>query len=114
LNTAIQAWQATDAKTHLYDAIYEAASRARTAPTSLVAILVLTDGRDEESALKLDDAITNATTANVPVYAVGVGSHIDALALRRLARLTGGKFLAAAEAEQISDLYQTVWSQVQS
>ena len=112
LTTAIATWQAADAQTRLNEAVYDAVNRARAAPTSLSGVLVLTDGRDEGSALTLDDAIQNAVTGSVPVYTVGVGPQVDAQALRRVARLTGGRFLAARSASEIAGLYRVIWGQM--
>jgi VWFA-related protein len=112
LRRALDGWQATDAATHLHQAIYDAINRARSAPTALAAVLVLTDGRDEGSALTLDDAIRHATEASLPVYAVGVGAKSDTQSLRRLTVLTGGRFLAAPSPTEIAAQFRRAREQL--
>jgi hypothetical protein len=79
--------------TALHDALYDASKYLRDAPGTRKAIVLLTDGRDENSALNLDDGLRLAQEAHIPVYAVGVG-RMEARVLRRIAKLTGGEFLA--------------------
>src|SRR6185436_7444150 len=62
------------------------------------AILLITDGKDEQSALNLDDGLRVAQEARIPVFAVGVG-QVEERGLRRIAKLTGGEYHAARDAD---------------
>jgi Ca-activated chloride channel family protein len=59
------------------------------------AIILITDGFDTSSRVKTEEAIKRAITADVAVYAVGIGDHINfegikKSSLRKLAERTGG------------------------
>jgi hypothetical protein len=82
--------------TALHDALYDASRYLRHAPASRKAIVLITDGRDENSALNLDDGLRVAQEAGIPVHAVGVG-RTDARVLRRIAKLTGGSYAPVGE-----------------
>jgi len=81
--------------TALHDALYDASRYLRDAPPARKAILLLTDGRDENSALNLDDGLAVATSAGIPVFAIGIG-RVEEKALRRIAKLSGGDYVAIA------------------
>jgi hypothetical protein len=83
--------------TALYDALYDASRYLRDAPAARKAIVLVTDGKDENSSLNLEDGLRVAEENGVPVYAVGVG-HVEERILRRIAKLTGGDYLLATEA----------------
>ena len=60
------------------------------------AIILITDGVDTSSRLKTDEAIKRAITADVAVYAVGIGDDINfegikKSPLRKIAERTGGR-----------------------
>jgi hypothetical protein len=77
--------------TALYDALYDASRYVRDAPGTRKAIVLVTDGRDENSALKIEDGLKVAQDNHIPVFAVGVGK-VEERVLRRIAKLTGGEF----------------------
>ncbi len=83
--------------TALYDALYDASRYLRDAPAARKAIVLVTDGKDENSSLNLEDGLRVAEENGIPVYAVGVG-HVEERILRRIAKLTGGEYLLATEA----------------
>jgi len=82
--------------TALHDAVYDASRYLAEAPPSRTAIVLITDGKDENSALQLEDGLKVAIENKVPVFAVGVGRVQDAV-LRRIAKLTGGEYLRLGE-----------------
>ena len=84
--------------TALHDALYDAARALHDSGPRPRAILLLTDGRDDQSALLLEDGLRLALEERIPVHAVGLGRRPLAKALRRIAKLTGGSYLPAAEA----------------
>jgi hypothetical protein len=77
--------------TALNDALYDASRYLRDAPGRRRAILLVTDGRDERSAVVLEDGLAVAQQTRIPVYCVGVG-HVEERVLRRIAKLTEGQY----------------------
>jgi hypothetical protein len=82
--------------TMLHDALYDASKQLRDAPGARKALVLLTDGKDEGSTLDLDDGL-RAAQEHFPVFTVGVG-RVQERTLRRIAKLTGGEYLALADA----------------
>ena len=75
--------------TALNDALYDATRYLRDSGTGRRAMVLITDGRDEESAVDLADGLAVAQQAGFPVFTVGVG-RVEERVLRRVAKLTGG------------------------
>src|SRR5262245_20252807 len=96
LRDAIMSARASGRFTALHDALYDASRYLRDAAAPRKAIVLLTDGRDENSALNLDDGLAVATGNGIPVFAVGMG-QIEERTLRRIAKLTGGDYTTLAE-----------------
>ncbi len=67
-------------------------------------ILLITDGRDENSATTPEDVAPLAATNDVRVVAASVGRRVDARALRRLALLTGGAYAGPLNAAGAAEL----------
>jgi VWFA-related protein len=105
--------EATDPKTVLNEALLKAVERAKTAPTNRVAVVVLTDGRDDGSVISLDQAAREAQWRSLPIYALGFGDQIDREALRQITTLTGGRFFAGAVSE-VNEFYSTLFQQLAS
>lgn len=78
--------------TLLYDALFAA---ARALPDG-GAIVLATDGHDENSATTVDDVASLCRENHVRIIAIGVGQRIDDRSLRRLALLTSGAYLGRA------------------
>ena len=83
--------------TALYDALYDASRYLRDAGGGHRAILLITDGKDENSALNLEDGLKLAQETRIPVFCVGVG-RVEERILRRIGKLTGGDYLASPAA----------------
>ncbi len=79
--------------TALYDALYDASRYLQDAGGGQRAILLITDGKDENSALNLEDGLRLAQETRIPVFCVGVG-RVEERILRRIGKLTGGDYLA--------------------
>jgi hypothetical protein len=93
---AILTLRPTGQRTALYDALYDASRYLRDAPATHRAVVLLTDGRDEGSALSIEDGLKVAQGAHIPVFAVGVG-RVQERVLRRVAKLTMGDYTPVAE-----------------
>jgi uncharacterized protein YegL len=97
VRAAILSVHASGRFTALHDALYDAGRYLRDAPPARKAIVLVTDGRDENSALNLDDGLAVATASGIPVHAIGLG-RVEERTLRRIAKLTGGEYLAIGDA----------------
>jgi FHA domain-containing protein/von Willebrand factor type A domain-containing protein len=75
--------------TLLDDALFTAAREI--APGGVV--LLLTDGRDENSATTVEDVARACEARGVRVVGVGAGKRLDERRMRRLALLTGGSYV---------------------
>jgi hypothetical protein len=94
---ALSRLQASGRHTALYDALYDAAKYVRESPAGRGALVLITDGLDEDSALSLEDGLRVAEEARVPVFTIGVGK-VQEQGLRRIAKLTGGDYAPIARA----------------
>lgn len=92
LKAALDGVKQSGTYTLLYDGIFTAAKDLEAKGSGGV-ILLVTDGRDENSAVTLEDVASRCESAGVSVVTLGMGSAVDLKALRRLATLTGGKMV---------------------
>lgn len=83
--------------TALYDALFDASRSLHDAPAGRRFIVLVTDGKDEDSTLELADALRLAEQEGIPVFALGVGK-VEERVLRRIAKLSGGEYLPAGQA----------------
>jgi hypothetical protein len=60
-------------------------------------VLLLTDGRDENSATTVEDVARACEAQGVRVVGLGAGKTLDERRMRRLALLTGGSYVGALE-----------------
>src|SRR5262245_56065627 len=90
--------------TALYDALYDASRYLKEAPRARKAIVLITDGLDENSSLQVEDGLKVAVENKIPVYCVGIGRVQEAV-LRRIAKLTSGEFqpIAAASGPELAE-----------
>ncbi len=82
------------------------------------AIVLITDGYDEHSQAKMDDALTAAQSAHAAVYAIGVGgiagiSIKGERALRKLAGQTGGRAFFPSRERELPAVHELVASDIQ-
>ena len=95
--------------TLLHDALFEATRRLGQGG----AILLVTDGRDENSATTVEDIARRCEAQKVRIVAAGSGVRVEEKALRRLALLSRGEYLgkspkpAAAAAALTENLRQS-------
>ena len=107
-----QAIAGLDAKgdTALYDAVV-LGSQLLKGEQGQRNLVVLSDGRDEGSKARLENAIAAAKGAGVTVYTVGLnvlGFEQDQVALKRLATGTGGRAFEANNANDLVTLFGSI------
>lgn len=100
--------------TALYDAVGTAMARVRNVDGRR-AIVVVTDGRDEDnpgtgpgSVRSLDDVLAMVKDSGAVVFGVGIGSKVDRRPLEELAKLSGGAAYFPADVETLSVEYQRI------
>ena len=92
--------------THIYDAVGQAISLARGARLETGTVVLLSDGADTNSVLRLDDVTKLAHDAHVRVFTVGLrSSSFQPAALQQLAAATGGSFSQAANPKELAKIY---------
>ncbi|MGE0453621.1 MAG: FHA domain-containing protein [Vicinamibacteria bacterium] len=79
--------------TALNDAIFDAARALAEGPSLQRAIVVVSDGFDENSALVPEDGVTEARRGHIPVFTLGI-ARVREQPLRRIAKLSGGEYFA--------------------
>ncbi|MBE2269010.1 MAG: VWA domain-containing protein, partial [Anaerolinea sp.] len=97
--------------TPLYDAAYKAVQSVSAEIVGNRAVILLTDGRDEDPGSKVaseETPIQAATRANIPVFTIGLGNQIDRGYLERMARLTGGTYQETPDSAQLATMFQNV------
>ena len=83
------------------------------------AVLLVTDGVDTSSRLKLDDAVRSAWKSGAAVYAVGVGDEkafdgVDKGALRKLAERTGGRAFFPKKTDELPAIFKQIDQELRS
>ena len=115
-DTAIDATVARG-DTALWDALYASVESLREV-SGRKAIILLSDGVDDDGTGKplsrytVNDVLGLARHVNVPIYAIGLGTELDELALKKVAHETGALYLNAVEAGELSRLYGNIGKQL--
>ncbi|HIW74644.1 MAG TPA: VWA domain-containing protein [Firmicutes bacterium] len=71
------------------------------------AIILLTDGQDNNSEEEMQKVLQLAKQQGVAVYAVGLGD-VNGSYLRGIAQSTGGKYMAAESSTELADIYRVL------
>lgn len=91
--------------TSLWDSIVATCSDLLAGEPGRKTIVLLTDGQDTTSRLKIADAINEALRAEVIIYSIGIGDPgfgVDEKALRRISDATGGRAVFPKRASELS------------
>ena len=89
--------QALAGSTAIWDAVWATSEEliGTSAEHTRRAIILLTDGQDTSSRLKMDEAIESAQKADALIYAIGIGDrytfNVNEGSLRKIAEKTGGR-----------------------
>lgn len=115
LSRAIEGLDVAGTKTALYDAVYKALEMSsRPGLPFRKVVIVLSDGKDEGSALTIDDGIKKAQLSSIPVYTIGLGPNVDSQPLTRVSRLTGGNSLFVPTSTDLVALYDAISEQLKN
>lgn len=109
--------------TCLYDAAYRAIQTASALPSGRRAVILFTDGVDETasggrtcSVHTVEDVISLASqgSTRTPLYTLGLGNRIDENTLKRLAELTGGRYIYSPASAQLEAVFELLTEQLRS
>lgn len=110
----------TGTDTAMYDALAEAES-ALAGVSGRKAIIVLTDGMDNQSRVGLEQVIAGTGEGGLSISAIGFGdvnasgqAGLDETALMTLAERAGGQYAFATDAQTLSALYMQYGQALQS
>lgn len=99
-------------ESNIFDGVTVSVAHFATPPSPLPAgpkaIILVTDGDENNSTAQINDAIANAVTAGTPIFTVGIGDFTSATSQQILSALpngTGGTFYPAPTDADISDAY---------
>jgi VWFA-related protein len=98
----------------LHDALWDALQQLKKVPGRR-AIVVLTDGRDENnagtapgSAHSMDEVLELGREVGATIFPIGLGSRVDTAVLQHLATVSGGDAYFSAESAQLADQFRNI------
>jgi VWFA-related protein len=103
--------------TVLYDAVYLAANQKMNQESGRKAMILLTDGEDEGSRVKINDAIAAAQKSNVIVYTILIADrsfygdigYTGYSAMKKLTEETGGRLIDVGNnGKKLQDAFQQI------
>jgi VWFA-related protein len=105
LKEAIESTEALGG-TAIYDALH-AAYRKIGQIDGRKAIVILSDGDDTASQMKLERVLEEARTNNTVIFSIALGAG-DRTPLKQLAEATGGRLYAVSRASELGDVYTRI------
>jgi VWFA-related protein len=103
--------------TALWDALYASVESLRDV-SGRKAIVLLSDGVDDDGSGKplskhtVTDVLSLAKQVNTPIYAIGLGTELDEVNLRKIATDSGALYLSASEPTELKRLYDNIGKQL--
>ena len=101
-----------DGRTALYAAIAEGLSHLAKSNLTKKALIVISDGGDNVSQVKLDDVVKQADLSGAMFYGIGIydpdDGEADPKALRNLANRTGGESFFPEKLEEVRSLCERI------
>ena len=106
--------QSLAGSTAIWDAVWATAEEliSTSAEHTRRAIILLTDGADSSSRMKIHDAIERAQKADALIYAIGIGDrytfNVDEGSLRKIAEATGGRAYFPRHERDLNDAFTQI------
>ena len=101
-----------EGQTALYSAIVEGLAHLDKSTLTKKALIVISDGRDNASRVRLDDVVRRADLSGASFYALGIYDEgdrdADPGALRRLAARTGGESFFPKRLDEVRSLCERI------
>ena len=116
LEAGITSLQVEGGGTALYQAVVRGLSATALAPTTRRAIVLLTDGQESggTSQYSRDEAIADAATSNIPIFAIGLGDNADSGLLQALSAAAHGNFYRAPAPSDVPTIFNVISAQLRS
>jgi tight adherence protein B len=97
------------AGTRMYDDLLLDVDALSHQSTAGKVVIVVTDGNETSSSASLDQVVSAARKAHVPIYVIGIESHLFSPGdLKKLAAGTGGRYYAAASPGFLHQIYSGI------
>jgi Ca-activated chloride channel homolog len=106
--------QSLAGSTAIWDAVWATSEEllSTSAEHTRRAIILLTDGEDTSSHMKMHEAIERSQKADALIYAVGIGDryagHVDEGSLRKIAEQTGGRAYFPKHERDLRDAFEQI------
>jgi VWFA-related protein len=101
--------------TLLYDAVSQTAERKLSKVSGRKAMVIISDGLDNGSESKLEDAIKAVQSTNTIVYGICYESGFSGCSfLKDMAEPTGGRMFQAGKKEPLTKIFQTIEEELRS
>jgi VWFA-related protein len=110
--------------THLYDAVYLAATEELAGQVGRKAIVIITDGQDQGSKMKLAQAVEAAQRADAIIYGIlfadrafygGFGSGYSGdFALKKMSQETGGRMVEVERNKGLAAAFDAIAEELRS
>jgi len=106
--------QSLAGSTAIWDAVWATSEEliSASAENTRRAIILLTDGDDTSSRMKIHDAIERAQKADALIYAIGIGDrytfNVDEGSLRKIAEQTGGRAYFPKHERDLRDAFAQI------
>jgi VWFA-related protein len=106
--------QSLAGSTAIWDAIWATSEEliSSSAENTRRAIILLTDGEDTSSRMKIHEAIERAQKADALIYAIGIGDrysfNVDEGSLRKITERTGGRAYFPRHARDLRDAFAQI------
>jgi len=101
--------QSRQGGTSLYDSVIATSVDMLAKEPGRKTIIVLTDGEDTTSRMKLDEAITESLRSEVVIYSIGIGDPgmggVNEGVLKKLAESTGGRAVFPKDARELDKAF---------
>lgn len=96
--------------TALYDSVYSVSSDLLRREAGRRVIILVTDGEDTSSSIKLRDAIERTWRSEIIVYSVGIGGPmgVDQGTLKKIAAETGGRAFFPRSEKDLDEAYTQI------
>lgn len=95
--------------TSMYDAIVATSADMLARQPGRKTIILITDGEDTTSRMKIGDAIDEALRAEAVIYAIGIGDHgrygVNEGALKKICDATGGRAIIPKSNREMEDAF---------
>ncbi len=111
--------------THLYDAVYLAAREKLASEVGRKAIVLITDGEDQGSKLKSEEAVEAAQKADVIIYGIlfldrqfyggyGLSVYLGDSVLKKMSEETGGRMVRVDRSKDLPTAFEEISQELRS